>query len=336
MSFDPRHRREADRLLDAAQADRAARRAAFALQCRRRLPQLEALDRAIQGTVAQAVAAALQRGADPAQAVERARQENLSLQRQRLELLTGVGIDPQELENAPLCPICHDTRRHEGRPCQCVAQLCAAENLKELGRQLDLEGCDFDRFQLRWYDAGFDPRLGASPRELMASVLAVCRDYAQLFPRYPSKNLYLYGGTGLGKTLLSGCIAKAVAQGGHWTVYATAGALLGQYEAVKFNRDGDGSALEDTRRYERCDLLVLDDLGSEMTTPFVQSALYQLLNQRLLAGRATVISSNLDMDAARDRYVPQVASRLEGEFQELPFFGRDIRLLKKEERQARP
>ena len=333
MSFDPRHMKEANRLLAAAKADREARRSAFERQCRQRLPQLAKLDRAIQGTVAQAIAAALQQGVDPSQAVEAARRENLALQQKRLELLKGAGIDPQDLEHTPLCPICGDTGWHDGQPCQCVAQLAAAENLKELGRQLDLDAFDFDNFQLRWYDAGFDPRLGSSARELMDSVLAVCKDYAGLFPQYPAKNLYLYGGTGLGKTFLSGCIAKAVAQGGRWTVYATAGELLRQYEEVKFNRDDSGDARDAVRRYENCDLLVLDDLGSEMTTPFVQSALYQLLNQRMLGGKHTVISSNLDMDAARERYTPQVASRLEGEFQELPFFGRDIRLQKKEERQ---
>ncbi len=331
MSFDPKHVKEANRLLAAARADKAARRAAFELQCRQRLPELAGLDRAIQGTVAKAIAAALQQGTDPSAAVEQARRENLDLQQKRLDLLKGAGIDPQALEETPLCPICKDTGWHEGKLCQCVAQLAAAENLKELGQRLDLEKFDFEGFQLKWYDAAFDPKLGSSARELMASVVNICRDYARLFPRYNARNLYLYGGTGLGKTFLSGCVAKAVAQSGHWTVYATAGELFNQYEDVKFNRDGDGEGREDVRRYEACDLLVLDDLGSEMTTPFVQSALYQLLNQRMIAGKHTVISSNLDMDKARQRYVAQVASRLEGEFQELPFFGRDIRLQKKEE-----
>lgn len=332
MSHDPRHIKEARRALDAARAEREGRRAAFERQCYRQLPQLEGLDSAIRRTVARAIAAALQQGTDPTQAVEAARRENLELQEKRRALLAGAGIDPRQLEETPLCPICGDTRWHDGALCQCVTELCAVENVKELARQLDLERFSFERFQLDWYDAAYDTHLGDSPRELMGSVLELCQNYAQDFPLHPAHNLYLYGGTGLGKTFLSGCIAKTVAQRGYWTVYATAGELLRQYEDVKFNRDEDGAAREDVRRYEGCDLLVLDDLGSEMTTPFVQSALYQLLNQRMLAGKHTVISSNLDMDAVRERYVPQVASRLEGEFQELPFFGRDIRLQKKEER----
>lgn len=330
MSQDPRHLREANRKLTVAREEHRAARTAFELRCRAQLPELEKLDRAIQGTVAQAIAAALRQGTDPTKAVEAARRENMALQQKRLELLRSAGIDPGRLEVTPLCSICGDSGWHDGALCQCVREACARENLAELGRQLDLERMEFSGFDLQWYSPAFDSDLGDSPRKLMTSALTVCRDYAARFPDYPSPNLYLYGGTGLGKTFLSACIAKAVARAGHWTVYATAGELLRHYEDLKFNRDGDGACQEAVRRYESCELLVLDDLGSEMISPFVQSALYQLLNQRMLTGRHTVISSNLDMEDARGRYTPQVASRLEGEFCEVPFFGRDIRLQRKE------
>ena len=88
-------------------------------------------------------------------------------------------------------------------------------------------------------------------------------------------------------------------------------------------------ARDETRRYLGCDLLILDDLGSELATPFVQSALYTLLNARLMANKRTVISSNLSMDEVRRRYPGQIASRLEGEYRVLIFFGEDIRLLRK-------
>ena len=88
----------------------------------------------------------------------------------------------------------------------------------------------------------------------------------------------------------------------------------------------------DAQRYLTCDLLILDDLGSEFTTPFVQSALYEIINTRLMEGRRTVISSNLNLEGIRNRYSPQVASRLEGEYLLMAFFGQDIRLLKKQKR----
>ena len=110
-------------------------------------------------------------------------------------------------------------------------------------------------------------------------------------------------------------------------VYDTAGNIFAQFETRKFQRDAEGvqTALDETRRYLTCDLLILDDL----TTQFVQSALYELLNTRLVANRHTVISSNLTMEEAARRYSPQIASRLIGEYHVLHFFGDDIRLLKK-------
>lgn len=328
MAVDPRHFTEAVRRLKLAQADHQAAFLAHQARCRETVPQLAELDRQIAGAVTYAVAAALRQGEDPTPAVEAARQSSLTLQARRLEVLAAAGIDPKSLDKSPYCPLCGDTgRRKGGGLCDCLRTLCVEENRRELSAQLDLDALTFDRFSLDWYSPAFDPDRGTSPRECMESVLEVCRDFAQMFPRHTFQNLFLYGGTGLGKTFLSGCIAGAVCGRGYWTVYATAGDLFRAYEAAKFSRSDVHE--EDVARFEGCDLLVLDDLGSELTTQFVQSALYQLLNTRMLAGRRTVISSNLTMDDARARYTPQVASRLEGEFRGLPFLGEDIRLQKK-------
>ena len=107
--------------------------------------------------------------------------------------------------------------------------------------------------------------------------------------------------------------------------------LFARFEARKFSRDDDAAG-EDVRRYLNCELLILDDLGSEFSSPFIQAALYEVVNTRLAQGQRTVISSNLNMPAIRQRYTPQLASRLEGEYLFLPFFGQDIRLLKKGQR----
>lgn len=327
---DPRHLKEARRrIIDKREEHHAAQRAYLA-QCREKVPGLEGLDSAIQRTVTQAIAAALRQGTDPAPAVEAARKENLSLQAKRLELLGQAGIDPAALEETPFCPLCKDTGYADKKLCGCITKLCAEENLAELGAVLDLKQTDFANVSMKWYSTAFDPEYGMSSREAAETVLEVCRDYAKQFPGHPCGNLFLYGGTGLGKTFFSGCIAKAVAAKGFWTVYATAGELFGHYEAVKFGRDDGGESQRTVERYQRCDLLVLDDLGSEMLTPFVQSALYQLLNERMNRRVHTVISSNLTMDDVRARYSPQVCSRLEGEYHALPFFGKDIRLQKRE------
>ena len=162
----------------------------------------------------------------------------------------------------------------------------------------------------------------------MTRVVAVCEGFARQFPSYPLKNLLLSGGTGLGKTFLSGCIAREVSERGFSVVYDTAISLFAAFESRKFSRDMEEGrqARDETRRYLHCDLLILDDLGSELTTPFVQSALYELINSRLLADKRTIISTNLSIEQIAARYTPQIASRIEGLFQELTFYGEDIRL----------
>ena len=122
-----------------------------------------------------------------------------------------------------------------------------------------------------------------------------------------------------------------VSEDGFSVVYDTAGHIFSQFEAAKFRRDDVDEPDESVERCMACDLLILDDLGTEMTTAFVQSALYQLLNGRLLAGKSTIISTNLDPDQIGRRYSAQIMSRLEGEFELLPFTGQDIRLLKREQ-----
>lgn len=331
MAVDPRHLKVAqERLADAREKHRGAQWA-YQTRCWEKAPGLEALDAAIQRTVSQAIAAALRQGTDPSAAVEAARRENLACQKERLELLQRAGIDPKSLEETPYCPLCGDTGWSHGRLCSCVGKLCAEENLAELGAVLDLKQMDFANVSMEWYSTAYDPEYGMSSREAAETVLEVCKSYAVQFPDHPYGNLFLYGGTGLGKTFFSGCIAKEVAVKGCWTVYATAGELFAHYEAVKFGRDDSGESQRQVERYQRCDLLALDDLGSEMVTPFVQSALYQLLNERMNRRLRTVISSNLTMDDVRSRYSSQVCSRLEGEYHALPFFGRDIRLQKREQ-----
>ncbi len=327
MSHDPNHMREASRRLTRQREDRRMEVRLREQKTYAALPALEELDKRIQSTVAMAVAAALRTGVDPAPAVEEARKQNLAYQGRRLELLKSHGIDPESLEERPACALCNDSGWVNGAPCRCLEKLCAQENLRELSEQLDLEEMDFGKFSLDWYAP--QVREGLSPRECMETVVTVCRDFSAQFPKHAFRNLYLYGGTGLGKTFLSGCIAKEVAKRGFWTVYETAGALFRQYETAKFSREQSEAAERQVARYEKCDLLILDDLGSEMTTPFVLSALYQLVNQRINAGAHTVISSNLNLDGIRERYSPQVASRLEGEYRGLPFLGEDIRVQKK-------
>lgn len=149
-----------------------------------------------------------------------------------------------------------------------------------------------------------------------------------------SGNLLFTGMPGLGKTFLSACIAREVAAKGFSVAYDTAVTLLSAFEQEKFSRSAEeqADAASRVRQLKGCDLLILDDLGTELSSAFTQSALYTLLDGRIRSGRSTIISTNLDRDAIRERYGAALSSRLEGEYQYLRFIGKDIRAQKKGEK----
>ena len=333
MAYDPNIIRRASARLEEQKRGREERLEALRKRVYAREPRLAQLDRRLQGTMAELVATSLRRGENAGEAVRAIRDKNLDIQRERAVLLGAMGLPEDALDGKPACPKCGDTGWQGAQMCQCLKKLCAQEQIRELSKLLDLGEQSFDTFRMDYYSTSFWPEWGTSPRENMELVYEVCLNYAQKFGRFYFKNLFLSGAPGLGKTFLSACIARTVSENGHSVVYDTAGNVFAQFEARKFLRDSDDGreARDETRRYLGCDLQILDDLGSELTTQFTQSALYELINGRLVGGKRTVISSNLSMEEAAVRYSPQIASRLEGEYHLLHFFGEDIRLLRKKQ-----
>ena len=299
----------------------------------RRQPRLRELDRAIGGTMAELAGLAI--SGKPIQAdgpeIADIRRRNLELQAQRAELLHTLGYKPDALDPTPACTKCGDSGWAGAEMCTCLKELCAQEQMKALTALLNLtDEQNFDRLRLDVYsDQPWEGK--RSPRENMKRVVTVCEGFARRFPDYPLHNLLLSGGTGLGKTFLSGCIAREVSGRGYSVVYDTAISLFSTFEAKKFSRDlgQERQARDDTRRYLNCDLLILDDLGSELTTPLAQSTLYEVVNSRLQGGKHTIISTNLSMEQIGARYTPQVVSRLAGAYQELTFYGDDIRRMRR-------
>ncbi len=328
MSYDPNVLQRASEQLEARRRARTAqyeqrRRKLYASQ-----PRLAQIDQELRATMAGVFTAALRKGEDPGPAVAQLRSQNLDLQLERRAILGALGMGPEDLEDTPLCPHCGDSGWKGTVMCACLQELYAKEQLRSLSDTLDLSHHTFDHFRLDYYSTLPDPQTGISPRQNMELVYEVCLNYAQKFGSFSFKNLFLSGAPGLGKTFLSACIARAVSEQGRSVVYTSAADAFAQFEDRKFTRDTD--ARDETRRYLTCDLLILDDLGCELTTQFVQSALYTLINTRLISGLHTVISSNLSMAEIAQRYSPQSASRLAGEYHELHFAGQDIRQLKKQ------
>ena len=286
-------------------------------------PRLREIDRELRTTAASVVAACFSKGQDPSLAIEQIRKQNLALQQERQWILDDAEIPEDSLDNSPLCTLCGGSGYRGGAMCECLHELCRQEQRHALAPLFPTGKERFECFSTDLYPDRYYPSIGTSPRKLMQKNLSFCRRYAADFqPGAPS--LLFSGATGLGKTFLSACIARQVTDRGFGVVYASAGKLFADYEAVKFDRL-DAAAVED---YGSTDLLILDDLGTEMTSPFVVSALYRLVNDRMLEKKSTLISTNLRPENLEARYGGQIASRLLGSYTLLVFEGEDIRMKK--------
>ena len=310
--------------LAAAKADRESENQQHLAEGYAKVPRLREIDRQLRMTMAMAAQAAFSSGSDARQAMEEVKQKNLALQQERQQLVQ-LYFEEGYLDDSPVCDRCGGSGYVGATMCECLAELCRQEQKKEL-TFLNVGRETFEQFRLDYYPEGFDPKIGASPRAIMERNFKTCKSFAQQFS-LKSGNLLFNGGTGLGKTFLSACIARTVADRGFSVVYESAGHLFSKLERAKFY--GDETAREDVKKYTVCDLLIIDDLGTEMPGQFVTSALYNLLNDRLLAGKPMVISTNLNvMEELPKRYSAQVVSRLQGNFKLLPFVGEDIRVKK--------
>ena len=287
-----------------------------------RYPRLAQIEREITATSSD-IAHAIMSGGDVAQTVEAIKQRNLALQQEIADILHAAGESRQNFDPPYTCPICHDTGYAEGRMCSCLQALMRDEACRRLSRMAAMELTSFDDMQLSYYPDEVDPRLGQSPRERMRGVLAYCRDYAEHFST-ASPNLLVSGPTGVGKTHAVLAIARTATEHGFGVVYGPASTLLGRLEKEHFGKvDGDSEA-----GFMDCDLLILDDLGTEFAGSFYTSCLYSLVNSRLLSHRPTIISTNLGRGELLDRYGEQTASRILGAYEPIAFFGRDIRQIK--------
>ncbi len=323
MAYDHEIIRRARARLAQQVSDRESRLQTRLLEAYRQLPRLQTIDMQLQKNMATALQTAFLQGNDPAAIMDAARQQNQALQAEREELVRDA-FPAGWLDETAVCDRCGGSGYLGSTMCQCLSRLCQEEQRKELDK-LNLGDHHFDSFRLDYYPMSYDSRIGASPRTIMERNLENCRRYARGFS-LGAGNLLFVGGTGLGKTFLATAIAKAVSDKGFSVAYEGAIPLFNKLEKAKFTPSEENR--RDADALTNADLLVIDDLGTEMAGAFVTSALYGLLEERLRLGKSMVITTNLTMDECARRYAPQIASRLYGEFTRLTFLGSDIRILK--------
>ena len=285
------------------------------------VPRIREIDAQLRKNMSIAAQSILTQGTDAQSVMEDVKNKALALQSER-ETLAKTNFEPGYLDESPICSKCGGAGYIGSTMCSCLMELCRQEQTRELSLLTCGEG-RFEDFRLDYYPDQFDPKAGTSPRALMEINLNRAKRFVENFG---SDNLLFVGGTGLGKTFLSACIARALAEKGHSVAYESAGQLFSKLEKDRFHPTEESRQQVD--KLTNCDLLIIDDLGTELPGNFVTAALYNLLNDRLLAGKPMIISTNLLSSEIAQRYTPQIASRLLGNFKTTTFVGKDIRILR--------
>jgi DNA replication protein DnaC len=206
--------------------------------------------------------------------------------------------------------------------CNCHKQLLKDIMRDEIKTVAPLDKCSFDNFSLDYY-SDIPNENSIVPKRRAEIAFEKSREYAQNFS-LASKNLLFIGGTGLGKTHLSLAIINVVINKGYYVCYGTSQNICDDLQSEQFGRD------EDTYYYTKrqvldCDLLVLDDLGTEIENQYSLATLYNVINTRILSKRPTIISTNYNYDALEKKYDKRITSRINGEYLPFYFIGNDIR-----------
>lgn len=259
------------------------------------------------------------------EAIEGLRLRMEALKEERGAILKELGLPADYLQPKFDCPLCGDTGfLPDGTRCRCLEAAVKSAQYQRLSGLSPLSLCSFSSFRLDYY-ADVPDKNGIVPRERMKKLLDYCVQYAQHLSG-DSPNLLLTGPTGLGKTHLSLAIAKEGIDKGRLVLYGSWQNFLNEMERERFS----SGAEEDTmRQLLEAELLILDDVGTEFSTSFTQSAFYNIINSRLNCRRPTIITTNYSLDDFAERYGQRVSSRIFGGYTCLRFFGEDIRVLKK-------
>ena len=250
------------------------------------------------------------------------------MREQKQILLTAGGYPADYMEMRYRCRECQDTGYANGHRCHCFERkrlqvLYAQSNIEEV-----LKRENFNTLTFAYYDdQQLLPGLNRTVLSYMQLVVKRCQEVAENFPN-SGQNILFTGSTGVGKTFLTNCIAKALMDRYVSVIYLSSPDLFEIFSKYKFNRGAEEDCEEAYRHILECEMLIIDDLGTEVNNTFVSSQLFYCINERINRKKGTIISTNLSMDMMRDTYSDRVTSRIMSSYMMIPLYGGDIRVKK--------
>lgn len=243
------------------------------------------------------------------------------------ELLESHGFSPDYLEPVYECNLCKDTGMNNGAKCSCFIQasIDLLYNQSKIKKILRLE--NFSNFNYDWYSESYiDANTGVSALENILNVTREADEFISSFPN--GGNMLIYGNTGVGKTFITHCIAKELLDKGHSVLYLSAVDLFEIFSKHTFDNNNDTDSREYVSQILDCELLIIDDLGTELANSFTNSKLFYCINERINQELSTIISTNLNLPDIMNMYSERIFSRLTMSYKFYKIFGDDIRLKK--------
>ena len=298
----------------------ARKRAVFS-----KIPRLEEIDYEIKSLGLKLYKIALS-GDDVKPQLDELRRQQKMLLATKKAILIENGYPEDELSERYNCSICRDTGSHDSKPGVCYKKKLIEKAYEQSNLSSLLAHQSFDTFDLSLYSDDIDADYGMSPKAYMGKIVELCREFVKKFDDEHT-NLLFWGDPGLGKTFLSTCIAKELIATNHSVIYETAYKTFSMLEELKFKKSDNEDKLKfKVDKLYTCDLLILDDLGSEFSTQYTTASLFDIINSRLISGKKTVINTNLSITELKNKYGERVVSRLYGHYKVLNFIGSDIRI----------